>query len=221
MRHLAILLALSCGPKRGGVTTPASSSELGSVADHVVAALPGWRGFATYAPEPRIVVLPTENRTKFRFDTKLATAKLVNGLIRGAGQRFVVIDPEAWAALRAEASAAAKAAAAEGAEAPPVSVDQGELLMLHSEVRTTDATAEDGREAIHVLVTYRLVEAETARALWAWSTEWTRARGEEGFEAVSWIPPEIASEPEPEHAPPDEGEDPDDHEPHPPEPEEL
>ena len=141
--------------------------------------------------------MPTENHTKFKFDTKLATAKLVNGLIRNAANRFDVIDPETWATLAEAAKKAAKEVPAEGEEPAMVTAaPEGELLMLHSEVRST-STAADGREAVLVLVTYRLVESGSAKALWAWSTEWTRARGDEGYETVNVPKPSPTPKEEP------------------------
>lgn len=166
MRNLWFFLAFSCAHKPPGAKTPAASGDVSGVAEQVATALPTWEGFAQYASPPRIVVLPTENHTKFDVDTELATTKLVNGLIRVSGEHFDVIDPVSWAAQE---------------EAP---VEPG-LLMLQSEVRATPSDEGEGRPAVRVLVTYRLVESDTSRAVWASDFEWTKVKGKAGFEALS------------------------------------
>ena len=142
----------------------------GGVADQVATALPAWEGFTQYSERPRIVVLPTQNHTKFDVDTVLATTKLVNGLIRVSGETFDVIDPQTWA-QRTE----------EGADT------QG-LLLLQSDLRATPTDDGSGGAAVQVLVTYRLVEADSARAVWASDFEWTKVKGPDGYEAVAEAP---------------------------------
>lgn len=205
MRHVGLLFALACGPKIPGATTPASSTDLDIVAADVLNHLPVWEGFDKFTKRPRIVVLPTENQTKFAFDTHVATAKLVNGLIRNSSDRFEVIDPDRWAAQQAAAAKAAKAG--EVVPEPSLPSTSGDLLLLYSEVRATKTAAGDGRVAEHVLMTYRLVDSTSARALWAFSTEWTKAMGEEGFEMIGGDYISDASDaappPPPEPAPPE------------------
>ncbi|MEN0068132.1 MAG: hypothetical protein AAGA48_38765 [Myxococcota bacterium] len=191
MRQLGLLFAIACGPKLPGTTAPASATDLGLVADQVVDQLPAWPGFDEFKAPPHIVVLPTENRTKFDFDTKLATSKLVNGLIGVSGARFDIVDPETWSARQAppkkgapepkpDEGQAPVADAAPSAPPPPKPM----LLLLHSEVQSTGTDSGDGRPAVNVLVTYRLVESDSARAIWAWTEEWTKAKGEQGYELV-------------------------------------
>jgi len=192
MRHVGLMFVLACGPKIPGATTPATSADLGAVADRVVAELPLWEGFAGFDDAPHVVVLPTDNRTKFKFDSHVATAKLVNGLIRGSRSRFDVIDPETWRVRQAPPKKVPAADAAPPKSGTPV--PDGDLLLLHSEVRSTRTTAE-GRVAEHVLVTYRLVESDSARALWGYTMEWTKARGDDGFELVQGSPSAVAPPP--------------------------
>lgn len=170
MRLLCLLLAFACAAKPPGATTPAASGDVAGVADNVVADLPMWEGFARYETPPKIVVLPTENHTKFKVDTQLATTKLVNGLIRVSGEHFDVVDPETWAAR------------------PPDAEPMPGMLMLHSEVRSLPADGGDGRPAVQVLMTYRLVESDTARAVWAADFEWTKVKGKEGYEMAATSP---------------------------------
>lgn len=165
MRILVFCLAFSCAKKAPGATTPAAAGDVSGVALQVAEQLPTWEGFAQYTARPRIVVLPTENHTKFDVDTQLATTKLVNGLIRVSGEQFDVIDPDAWAEQ----------------EEPPE--DPG-ILLLQSELRTTATDAGDGTAAVQVLVTYRLVEMQSSRAVWASDFEWTKVKGKAGYSTV-------------------------------------
>ncbi|MEO0603075.1 MAG: hypothetical protein AAF211_16670 [Myxococcota bacterium] len=189
--YFGLLFAVACGPKVPGATSPATSSDLGTVAGQVVQQLPAWEGFAGFEEPPHIVVLPTENTTKFKFDSHVATAKLVNGLILRAEGRYDVVDPDTWATL--SAAPASKPAAPPAADAtddaePMPTEDAADVLVLHSAVQSTETASGDGRSAVHVLVTYRLVESDTARALWGWSSEWVKVKGDDGFELLPQAP---------------------------------
>ena len=177
-----IVLALACASKPPGVVTPAAAADVIGVVDQVAEALPAWQGFATYEPRPSIVVMPTENHTKFDVDTTLATTKLVNELIQVSGSQFDVVDPEAWTARQAAVAEAEAAATKKKKEEPEAAATS--FLLLHSELRTTTTDAGDGRPATHVLVSYRLVEQDTDRAVWASDFEWTRVKGKDGYEPV-------------------------------------
>ena len=163
---LAFFLTWACAPKTPGATTPAASGDVAGVAEDVAMALPAWEGFQVYPSPPQIVVLPTENRTKFDVNTELATTKLVNGLIQVSGEHFEVVDPEIWSAR---------------GETPP----EAGVLLLHSDVRSQPVAAADGRAAVQILVTYRLVESDTARAVWASDFEWMKVKGKDGYVAVN------------------------------------
>ncbi|MEM6926859.1 MAG: hypothetical protein AAF602_08035 [Myxococcota bacterium] len=182
--YVGLLFAVACGPKVPGATSPATSSDLGTVAGQVAQQLPAWEGFAGFAEPPHIVVLPTENTTKFKFDSHVATAKLVNGLILRAEGRYDVVDPDTWATLSAAPADPPAAKPPEDAEASAPIEDAAEVLVLHSAVQSTETASGDGRSAVHVLVTYRLVESDTARALWGWSSEWVKVKGDDGFELL-------------------------------------
>ena len=199
MHLVGLFLSLACGPKVPGATTPATSADLGAVADQVVAKLPSWPGFSDFAEQPHIVVLPTDNLTKFKFDTHVATAKLVNGLIGGSGGRFDVIDADTWRAQRTPPKRSTAAAEAPAEEPPPLESSPA-LLLLHSEVRSTETSSDVG-PAVQILVTYRLVEDASARALWAYTLEWTKARGDVTFDVVRSDPSPVAP-PLPVAAPP-------------------
>ena len=172
MQFLWFILIFSCAPKVPGAHTPAPERDISMVASQVATTLPSWEGFASYKTPPRIVVQPTENLTKFDVDTQLATTKLVNGLIQVSGDQFDVIDPETWAKRESK------------------KVEPG-LLFLQSDVRSTPTDAGDGRMAVQILVTYRLVEAESALALWASDFQWIKVKGKEGYQS-----PEMGTEPE-------------------------
>lgn len=143
----------------GGTAT--SSTDVKAMAERMAREIAGIN-WSKKGVTPRIAVLPIENQTRFRIDTKLLQNKLVRDLVRFANGNVEFLARESEQAVMQERAKKRAGIYDHGDQTASMA---GADYLLKGEMRALSKAAKSG-VSDYIVYSFQLINAETGGILW-------------------------------------------------------
>jgi len=142
----------------GGTGT--SSGDIRTMAERMAREITGIE-WPKEGEMPRIAVLPVENQTRFRIDSKVLQNKLVKELVNFARGRVVFLARDSEEAVMAERAKKRSGMYDKGKEKALYGAD----YLLKGEMRALSKASRDG-VSDYIVYSFSLIDAESSAILW-------------------------------------------------------